>query len=607
MRLSPVSFAPSFGIIKCLDLVNQTRFILPKEIFLFLILKLPRNLNKRSLISVCLYQSAFNLFSVDPTLLERAAAAVKELDKSKNAQEAFQMARIAEATKQKEIQAALEAQQTERARILIEKTQVEYDERRKTTSHMQDEERRTLHYKNQIEAEAYQKKLEDQKRKDDEWLRKQEQQFLRQEEARKRTEIELEDIRIAKAREQAKIDRELQSQRIAEETKGAIMKERENIDIRIRELRAKAAEERETRLASLSSIGGAINTLLEDKKKMGALVGGLFAISLGFFTAKNSTRLAVKYFESIMSKPSLIRETSRWTWDKGFQGLFKRKASLNLQEHVVLPAQLAERLEWTSNSLVQARNNGTPFRHILLHGPPGTGKTLFARTLAHDSGLDYAIMAGGDVGPLGRDAVTEINKLFAWANKSKRGLILFIDEAEAFLHKGRGVQGGMSEDVKNALSSFLSHTGTESDKFCIVMATNVLEAFDRAVIDRVDENFEFPLPGEAERKKMISMFVDRYLKKPTKTGKTIQLDEAIDDAYWDLVAKKTQGFSGRQLAKLVINYQSAVFGSGSNQLTKGMADVILEWRIKTFEADSDTMERRDAEKLRAQVSGTGPY
>ncbi|CAK0893173.1 unnamed protein product, partial [Prorocentrum cordatum] len=49
----------------------------------------------------------------------------------------------------------------------------------------------------------------------------------------------------------------------------------------------------------------------------------------------------------------------------------------------------------TTNSLVNAKQNGTPFRHLLLHGAPGTGKTLFARTLARQSGLDYAIMSGG--------------------------------------------------------------------------------------------------------------------------------------------------------------------------------------------------------------------
>ena len=72
--------------------------------------------------------------------------------------------------------------------------------------------------------------------------------------------------------------------------------------------------------------------------------------------------------------------------------------------------------------------------------------------LARQSGLDYAIMAGGDVGPLGKDAVNEVNKLFRWANKSKKGLILFIDEAESFLRQGRSSTGAMSEDVRNVLS-----------------------------------------------------------------------------------------------------------------------------------------------------------
>ena len=61
-------------------------------------------------------------------------------------------------------------------------------------------------------------------------------------------------------------------------------------------------------------------------------------------------------------------------------------------------------------------------------GPPGTGKTLVARKLALQSGLDYAIMSGGDVGPLKSDAVTEIHKLFQWAEASPKGLMLFIDE-----------------------------------------------------------------------------------------------------------------------------------------------------------------------------------
>ena len=80
--------------------------------------------------------------------------------------------------------------------------------------------------------------------------------------------------------------------------------------------------------------------------------------------------------------------------------------------------------------------------------------------LAKHSGLEYAILTGGDIAPLGRDGVTEVHKLFEWARTSRRGLLLFIDEADAFLRQ-RSVANGelMSEDLRNALNAFLYRTG----------------------------------------------------------------------------------------------------------------------------------------------------
>merc|ERR1711862_1044299 len=104
-------------------------------------------------------------------------------------------------------------------------------------------------------------------------------------------------------------------------------------------------------------------------------------------------------------------------------------------------------------------------------------------------------------GPLGRDAVNELNKLFSWAQSSRRGLILFVDEADAFLRTGRGSESGaMSEEARNVLSAFLHHTGTESDKFVVVLATNIRDILDRAVVDRIGDSFEFPLPSLEERR-----------------------------------------------------------------------------------------------------------
>ena len=54
------------------------------------------------------------------------------------------------------------------------------------------------------------------------------------------------------------------------------------------------------------------------------------------------------------------------------------------------------------------------YRNLLYYGPPGTGKTMFAKKLAMHSGMDYAIMTGGDVAPMGRDGVTAMHKVSSY-------------------------------------------------------------------------------------------------------------------------------------------------------------------------------------------------
>ena len=84
-------------------------------------------------------------------------------------------------------------------------------------------------------------------------------------------------------------------------------------------------------------------------------------------------------------------------------------------------------------------------------------------------------MSGGDVGPLGEDAVNQLHGLFKWAASSKKGLLVFIDEADAFL-SSRGTSSGVSNNEdphsRHALNALLYQTGTESMNFMLVLATN---------------------------------------------------------------------------------------------------------------------------------------
>jgi hypothetical protein len=100
-------------------------------------------------------------------------------------------------------------------------------------------------------------------------------------------------------------------------------------------------------------------------------------------------------------------------------------------DDVVLKDDMRERVTSLAQSITNAKYHRAPFRHLLLYGPPGTGKTMVAKRLAKGSGLDYAIMSGGDVGPLGSDAVTQLHALFRWAQVG--GTAAFVCVCSPFL------------------------------------------------------------------------------------------------------------------------------------------------------------------------------
>jgi ATPase family AAA domain-containing protein 3A/B len=184
---------------------------------------------------------------------------------------------------------------------------------------------------------------------------------------------------------------------------------------------------------------------------------------------------------------------------------------------------------------------------------------MFARGLAQHSGLDYAILTGGDIAPLGRDAVTELHKLFDWAKTSPRGLLLFVDEADAFLQSRETNRIG--EDQRNALNAFLYRTGTESSQFMMVYASNQPSQFDAAIMDRVDEMVEFGNPDADERRRMIAMYLDKYLLNPPSQWAKKVTVEGVGPDEIERVVQETAGFSGRAISKLAIAWQAAAYGT----------------------------------------------
>lgn len=253
------------------------------------------------------------------------------------------------------------------------------------------------------------------------------------------------------------------------EADGRIRQERENHDLILEKVRLEAIEKRDTVLKAISDggkmVGQGLSSYLDDMEKLRNTALTITGIAVGIYAAKTSISIAGRFVEARLGKPSLVRETSRMTVSQLVKhpiSSTKRVLGVGVKEQdalkgIVLEPNLDEQLRKIAVSTAHTKKNRAPFRHLLLHGPPGTGKTMFAKGLAHHSGLEYAILTGGDIAPLGRDAVTELHKLFEWAQTSRKGLLLFVDEADAFLQSRE--TNRISEDQRNALNAFLYRTG----------------------------------------------------------------------------------------------------------------------------------------------------
>jgi len=531
----------------------------------------------------------------DPSALERGAKALKQIDRSENSKMALKLAMAQERTKQEKARLRAHEMEAMNLQRREEVARQEHELKRKSENDRQQQWKERFNAETKHKEQLQQKALQEKRQTNEEWLKQQRALFDEQQKLKKDTEKAIEEEKRRTMDYQAKLDRETVKIRAEAESQGEIQRERQNEDVRLRMMKSRLTEERETKmqlrmenLKYYAEFAKGVRDVITDPVKLPLLVGGVTGMALGIYGARMSTGVIGKYIEAHIGKPVLVRDTSRLGWhDYTPWRLMSRLTDPtkgkkeNWLEGVILAPSLTNKIEFIGRSTEKTRENKAPYRHLLIHGPPGTGKTLFARTLAENSGLDYAIVTGGDFAPLGSTAVTELHKVFDWAERSRKGTILFIDEADAFLRKGRGDKNSMSEDMRNALSAFLYRTGTETTKFMVVLATNLPGTLDNAVLDRVDEVVQFPLPGLEERERMLKHYFDVYIENPTVGSTIVTKGFNEDPKLWGRLAAKTNGFSGRQIAKYLIHVQATVYGGMEKNLTPALMEQILVAHLAT--------------------------
>jgi hypothetical protein len=295
------------------------------------------------------------------------------------------------------------------------------------------------------------------------------------------------------------------------------------------------------------SINYTKNAYYSFRKKVliaGAVVG---TAALTYYLFKKLTHPGSLNRDSL-NKSNLLVESSGFT-----NGVMSRVASLfrsnkPLKKLILAPNGARQAKEALKNFVTVIKNLRSSscclnFKSLLLNGPKGTGKTLFVDHLIKISNLDYVKINSSTFMNFEDGAESKaIASLFGLLKRPKKEIIVVVEGADILLNRPA---------YKSKLMDLLRWLKSNNGKFMLVVCAENKKHLDNELLALIDNNIEFALPAEQERKKFLAHHSAILVKEHEKTALAEIISSIFNSAKIDEMARQTDGFSYAKLELLM--------------------------------------------------------
>ena len=203
---------------------------------------------------------------------------------------------------------------------------------------------------------------------------------------------------------------------------------------------------------------------------------------------------------------------------------------------------------------------------VLLYGPPGTGKTLLARAVAGEAEVPFYSISGSDfVEMFVGVGASRVRDLFEQA-KANSPAIIFVDEIDAVgRQRGAGLGGGHDEREQTLNQMLVEMDGFDATTNVIMIAaTNRPDILDPALLrpGRFDRQITVEAPDLNGREAILKVHAQ---------GKPMAPDVDLR-----MVAKRTPGFTGADLANVLNESALLTARIHGSQITNGALDEAID-------------------------------